>query len=393
MNIHDGGRRIPFYRHDLGQAELDMVARVLSQPILTTGAFVEEFETALADYLGAKHVLAVTSCTGAMHMSLMALGIGPGDEVITTPMTFIATATAILEAGAKPVFVDVEADTGNIDCAQVEAAITPRTRAILPVHLYGLMADMPALKRIADRHGLAVVEDAAHCLEGRRDGARPGSHATAACFSFYATKNLTCGEGGALATNDSQLYEKLKLLRLHGMTKNAYDRYREGYRHWDMTLLGWKYNMSNIEAAILLPQLQRLGRKLDERQALAARYVERLKGIPGVRIPAQAAGRDSVHAHHIFPVWIEADDRDAVVTALQRAGVEVVVNYRPVHLTDYFRRTYGHAEGDFPVAERLGAQSISLPYYPGMLLPDIDLVASRIARILTPGVVSPSNMA
>jgi dTDP-4-amino-4,6-dideoxygalactose transaminase len=399
MNIQDGGRRIPFFRHDLGRVELDMVARVLAQPILTTGAFVEEFEAALADYLQVKHVLAVTSCTGAMHMSLLALGIGPGDEVITTPMTFIATATAILEAGATPKFVDVEPDTGNIDPEQVEAAITPRTKAILPVHLYGLMVDMPALKRIADKHALAIVEDAAHCLEGRRDGARPGSHAATACFSFYATKNVTCGEGGALATNDSALYEKLKLLRLHGMTKNAYDRFREGYRHWDMSLLGWKYNMSNIEAAILLPQLQRLARKLDERQALAARYVERLNGIPGVRIPAQAAGRESVHAHHVFPVWIESKDRDAVVTALQQAGVEVVVNYRPVHLTEYFRKAYGHADGDFPVAERLGDQCISLPYYPSMPLPDVDIVAARMERIVAQcpdsevGVVSTDNMA
>ena len=392
MNVHDGGRRVPFFRHDLGQPELDMVARVLAQPILTTGAFVEEFEAALADYLGVKHVLAVTSCTGAMHMSLLALGIGPGDEVITTPMTFIATATAILEAGATPVFVDVEPETGNIEAARVEAAITPRTRAILPVHLYGLMVDMPALKRIADRHGLAIVEDAAHCIEGRRDGARPGSHAATACFSFYATKNLTCGEGGALATNDTALYEKLKLLRLHGMTKNAYDRYREGYRHWDMSLLGWKYNMSNIEAAILLPQLQRLAPKLEERQMLAARYVERLTDIPGLRVPAQAAGQDSVHAHHVFPVWVESD-RDTVVTALQQAGVEVVVNYRPVHLTRFFRGTFGHAEGDFPIAEGLGDQCISLPYYPGMLLPDVDLVASRMSRILASGVVSQSNMA
>jgi dTDP-4-amino-4,6-dideoxygalactose transaminase len=394
MNIQDDSRRVPFFRHDLGRVELDMVAKVLAQPILTTGAFVEEFETALAAYLQAKHVLAVTSCTGAMHMSLLALGIGPGDEVITTPMTFIATATAILEAGARPVFVDVEPNTGNIDVAQVEAAITPRTKAILPVHLYGLMVDMVELKRVADRHGLAIVEEAAHCLEGRRDGARPASHAATACFSFYATKNLTCGEGGALATNDTELYEKLKLLRLHGMTKNAYDRHREGYRHWDMSLLGWKYNMSNIEAAILLPQLQRLERKLDERQVLAARYVERLQGIPGVRVPAQAAGQGSVHAHHVFPIWIESNQRDAVVVALQQAGVEVVVNYRPIHLTDHFRRTFGHAEGDFRVAERLGDQCISLPYYPGMLLPDIDLVAARLARIMAhQGVVSAADIA
>src|SRR6516165_1624371 len=267
--------RVPYFRHDLGAAELDQLAEVLKGDILTTGEHVARFERKLADYLGRKHVLGTSSCTGALHLSLLALGIGPGDEVITTPMTFIATVTAILEAGAKPVFVDIDPDTGNIDANLIKAAITPRTKAIMPVHLYGLMCDMRSLRAIADRHGLKIVEDSAHCVEAKRYGVGPGELGETACFSFYATKNLTCGEGGALATDDTALYEKLKLLHLHGMTKTAYDRSREGYLHWDMIALGWKYNMSNIEAALLLPQFNRLQHKLEQRTVLARRYDER----------------------------------------------------------------------------------------------------------------------
>src|SRR6266550_6858007 len=250
--------KIEFFRHDLGEPELRAVAEVLAGPILTTGETVGRFERRFAEYLGRGHAIGVTSCTGAMHISLLALGIGPGDEVITTPLTFIATAAAIAETGAKPVFVDVERETGNLDAARVEAAITPRTKAILPVHLYGQMCDMRALRSIADRHGLAIIEDAAHCIEGERDGVRPGQLSDAACFSFYATKNLTCGEGGAMTLNDDALAERLKLLRLHGMTRMAQESAREGYRHWDMVVMGWKYNMSNVEAALLLPQFDRM---------------------------------------------------------------------------------------------------------------------------------------
>ncbi|HEX6513902.1 MAG TPA: DegT/DnrJ/EryC1/StrS family aminotransferase, partial [Chloroflexota bacterium] len=240
-----GVGKVPFFRHDLGRDELDSVAEVIQGLILTTGDTVARFEQEFASCLGRKHALGVTSCTGALHLSLLGLGVGPGDEVITTPMTFIATATSILEAGATPVFVDVEPGTGNLDAARVEVAITERTKAIMPVHLYGQMCDMRALRQIADRHKLFIVEDAAHCVEGTRDGIRPGELGDTACFSFYATKNLTCGEGGAVVTDDSELAERLRLLRLHGMTKNAFDRYREGYQHWDMVMLGWKYNMDN----------------------------------------------------------------------------------------------------------------------------------------------------
>ncbi len=374
--------RVPFYRHDLGEPELAMLREVLAQPILTTGAYTERVERRLAELLGARHALCLSSCTGALHLSLLALGIGPGDEVITTPLTFVATATAILEAGARPVFADVEPGSGNLDPGAVAAAITPRTKAIMPVHLYGLMCDMRALRRIADRHDLALIEDAAHCLEGLRDGIRPGQLAATACFSFYATKNLTCGEGGALVTDDTALYERLRLLRLHGVTKTADERHREGYTHWDMALLGWKYNMSNIEAAILLPQFERLAGKLAQRDELARRYVDLLAGLPGVRVPDQLAGERCVHAHHIFPVLIERLPRDAVLAGLLQRDIEVVINYRPVHLLQYFRQTFGHRPGEFPVAEQLGNALISLPFYPGMQLEHVDLVVARLAETL-----------
>ncbi|MBF0353642.1 MAG: DegT/DnrJ/EryC1/StrS family aminotransferase [Alphaproteobacteria bacterium] len=369
---------IPFYLHDLGDAEIEAVAQVLRTPFLTTGDTVAKFERALADLLGCKHALAVTSCTGAMHMSLLGMDIGPGDEVITTPMSFIATSCAILEAGATPVFVDVEADTGNLDAKRIEAAITSKTKAILPVHLYGLMCDMMSIREVARKHNLRIIEDAAHCVEGVRSGLRPGQAADTACFSFYATKNLTCGEGGALVTNDSDLFERLKLLRLHGATKTAADRVREGYQHWDMVSLGWKYNMSNIEAAILLPQFERLGRKLEDRQQLAALYAEKLSAIQGVQLVSSRP--NTVHAHHLYTVWIKSAKRDLVLQNLRKLGVEAVVNYRPIHLTDYFVRTFGFQPGAFPNAERIGEQTISLPFYPFMPREHVEQVAQALAE-------------
>ncbi|MBF0098450.1 MAG: DegT/DnrJ/EryC1/StrS family aminotransferase [Magnetococcales bacterium] len=373
--------KVAFFRHDLGQEEIDAVAAALRHPVLTTGETVERFERRLADYLGCRHALAVTSCTGAMHLSLLALGIGPGDEVITTPMTFIATTTAILEAGAKPVFIDVEPETGNMDVARIEAAITPRTKAILPVHLYGRMCDMVAMRAVAERHGLAIVEDAAHCLEGQDRGIRPGGASQTACFSFYATKNITCGEGGALATNDTALYQKLKLLRLHGMDRTGAERTVKGYQHWDMVLMGWKYNMSNIDAAILLPQMERVERNLQRRRQLTDRYRALLQPVAGVTVLPPVAP-ESVHAHHLFPILVQGMERDQLVQALQSQGISVMVNYRPVHLTRYFAETFGFAAGDFPIAERIGDTVLSLPLYPTMPDADVEIVAQSIAALL-----------
>lgn len=372
---------IPFYCHDLGEPELEAVRKVLAGPILTTGEVVESFERRFADYLGRRHALAVTSCTGALHLSLLALGIGPGDEVITTPLTFIASSTAILEAGARPVFVDVEVSTGNLDASRIEAAITPRTKAILPVHLYGHMCDMVAIRKIADQHGLFVIEDAAHCVEGVRDGIRPGELGHTACFSFYATKNLTCGEGGALTTDDSALAEKLRLLRLHGMTKTAADRHREGYQHWDMTVLGWKYNMDNIHAALLLPQMDRIDQNWSKRDAVARWYESLLSDCPGLRIPETLP--QVRHARHLYPVVVPSGIRDALIQGLQREGIGCVVNYRAIHLLTYFRDTFGYRVGDFPNAESIGDRVLSLPFYPAITREQVEAVGGAVKRLVS----------
>ena len=372
---------VPFFVHDLGERELAEIRDVFKGRILTTGEYVYSFESEFAEYLGRRKAVALSSCTGAIHLSLLALGIGPGDEVITTPFTFIASSTAIMEAGAKPVFVDVEPDTGNLDASRVGEAITGRTRAILPVHLYGLMCDMRALRAIADQHGLRIVEDSAHCIEGERDGVRPGELGDTACFSFFATKNLTCGEGGAIATDGEQLARDIRLLSGHGMNKTSFDRFREGYEHWDMVEFGWKYNLSNIQAAILRPQIGRLEPNLRKRAALANRYTERLGRISGVEpMGTRKAAR---HARHLFPVRAISKSRDSVLEQLKAAGVETVVNYRAIHLLSYFRKALGHAPGDFPVAERLGEQVISLPFYPNMPMEHVDRVCDLLGEIMS----------
>ncbi|MFA9562203.1 MAG: DegT/DnrJ/EryC1/StrS family aminotransferase [Nitrospirota bacterium] len=372
--------RIPFFHHDLGQAELDVVAEVLAGPILTTGETVERFEHRFAEYLGRRHALAVSSCTGALHLSLVALGIGRGDEVITTPMTFVATATAILEAGAKPVFVDVKPETGNMDVSRIEPAITAQTKAIVPVHLYGQMCDMRAIRKLADTYGLYVIEDAAHCVEGSREGVRPGDLGDTACFSFYATKSLSCGEGGALVTDNDALAGKLRLLSLHGMSKTAADRHREGYRHWDMEILGWKYNMSNIQAAFLLPQMERIEMNWKKRDALARRYESLLEGEPHITFPQTL--QSVRHARHLFPIWVNEKHRDNVISGLQAKGIGVVVNYRAIHLLTYFRKEFGFQSGEFPVAEHIGNSTISLPFYPTMPEEHVAIVVDTLKGLL-----------
>ena len=280
--------RVEFYRHSLTEDDIAAAADTLRSVFLTTGPRAALFEEAFATYLGVGHAAAVSSCTSALFLCLQALDIGPGDEVITTPMTFIATANTILHAGATPVFVDVEPDTGNIDARQVERAITSRTRAVIPVHLYGLMADVQDLNDICQRQKLTMIEDAAHATEAVRDGFRPGQLGQAACFSFYATKNLTCGEGGAIATNDPALAESVRRLRSHGMSKEAAGRYTSRYQHWDMLSLGYKANLSDIQAALLVGQLPRLEAQLARREAIAAATRPRSRSCRASASPSSA---------------------------------------------------------------------------------------------------------
>ena len=347
---------------------------------LTTGQVVYEFEDKFSHYLGCQHTIGLTSCTAALHLALLAYDIGPGDEVITTPMSFIATANAILHVGAKPVFVDVEPETGNINAELIEAAITPCTKAIMPVHLYGQMCDMKRLKAIADEHRLKVIEDCAHCIEGERDDIRPGQLSDAACFSFYATKNITSGEGGAVSTNNSDVADKLRRLRLHGMTKGAEERYGGKYQHWDMDILGWKYNMDNIQAALLLNQLERIEELMKRRQEICRRYEMALKNIDGLSFPRVLPNSKS--ARHLFTIWLDPNKRDSILWKLQENGVGVAVNFRSIHLMKYYKDTFGFEEGMFPAAERIGKSTISLPLYPKLTDHEVDFVIAKIKEAL-----------
>jgi UDP-4-amino-4-deoxy-L-arabinose-oxoglutarate aminotransferase len=371
--------RVEFYRHALTEEDIAAVAETLRSVFLTSGPRAAGFEEAFARYLGVEHTAAVSSCTSALYLCLRALNIGPGDEVITTPMTFIATANAILHAGARPVFVDVEQDTGNIDAGSVERAITSRTRAVIPVHLYGLMADVRQLHDICRRHHLMLIEDAAHSTEAVRDGLRPGHLGQAACFSFYATKNLTCGEGGAIATNDPALAESIRRLRSHGMSKEAASRYTGKYQHWDMVTLGYKANLSDINAALLAGQLPRLDRQLTRREQIASRYEEAFSRIPGVRFPIVRRGAKS--ARHLFTIWVDPSRRDEWLARLQDKGIGVAVNYRAIHLLSYYRAEMGFRRGDFPNAEAIGDQTITLPLYPAMSDDDVEKVIEAVAQV------------
>jgi len=372
--------KIEFFRHNLNQDDFDSTRKVLQSIFLTTGHVVKEFEDKLASFLSCRNVIGVTSCTAALHLTLLAWGIGEGDEVITTPMSFCATSNAILHTGATPVFVDVEEETGNIHADQIEARITEKTKAILPVHLYGQMCDMRKIRRIADRHGLAVIEDAAHCIEGSRDGVRVGEMGDAACFSFYATKNLTSGEGGAIATNDPKKAEALAMLRMHGIDKSATDRYTKKYQHWDMPLLGWKYNMDNIHASLLVHQIDRLDGYWQRRDDIWNRYEKALRGLKGGSILKTLSGVK--HARHLFTIIVAPEKRDALLWTLQDRGIGVAVNYRAIHLLKYYREQFGYREGDFPAAERIGAGTISLPLYPSLKDDELSYVIRTVIEAL-----------
>ena len=372
--------KVEFYRHNLDEEDIARLVEVCRGVFLTTGQDVKRFEEALAGYLGARHAVGVTSCTAALHLALLAVGVGPGTEVITTPMTFAATSNAVLYTGAAPVFVDVEPETGLIDCQAVERAITPRTRAIVPVHLYGQMADMRRLKALADRAGLSLIEDCAHAIESARDGVRPGALSDAACFSFYATKNITCGEGGAVVSNSAAIADRVRLLRQHGMSASASDRYSGTYRHWDLEALGWKYNMTNLQAALLVGQLARIDDLWTRREAIAARYESAFRTAAGVGFPIVAPGARS--ARHLFTIWVDPSRRDSVLDDLQARGIGVAVNYRAVHLLKYYQETLGLPRGSFPVAERIGDSTVTLPLYPKLTDEQVDYVVESVTAAL-----------
>lgn len=364
---------IPFFLHDLGDDEVAAAARVVRTPLLTTGPVTAEFESGFSDFLGVEHTVAVASCTAGLHLALEGLGIGSGDEVIVPNMTFAASALAVQHAGATPVLVDVRSDDGTIDLDAVRSAIGPRTAAIMPVHLYGQMCDMRAIAHLAGRHGLAVVEDAAHCIEGERDGVSPGDQSDAACFSFYATKNITCGEGGAVATRHGDLASALRRARTHGMTRTAADRMHEGYKPWDIVNPGWKYNLDDIRAAMLLPQIGKVWDRLRQRSVLAKVYDVAFQGSASINLPTRT-GR---HAHHLYPIWIEEETRESCMQSLTDAGIGWTVNYAPISTLSTFSEIL-RVPGDVPVSRSIGARTLSLPMYPSLSTSQAERVAQCV---------------
>lgn len=371
-------RKIEFYRHNLTATDIREVNKVLNSIFLTTGNSVKQFETDFAKYLQAKYAVGVSSCTEALFLCLKYMGIGEGDEVITTPMTFMATANAILYCGAKPVFVDVEESTGNIDANLIEKAITKKTKAIIPVHLYGQMCDMKKINIIAKKYKLGVIEDAAHCIEGERDGIRVGQLSQFACFSFYAIKTITSGEGGAITTNDSKAYEWLIKARLHGMSKNAIDRYSGHYQPIDMEFLGYKANMTNIEASMLLHQLERINRLYEQREKLAAIYDKGFSKNKNVKIiPALT---NSKHGRFLYTIQVDPAKRDEIIRQLESAGISIAVHFKPVHLLSYYKKA-GYREGDYPIAERMGMSTISIPFYPKLTRNEAEYIIKEVNRV------------
>lgn len=385
-----GGPRVreeilPFHQPLIGPEELREVADTLASGWLTTGPRTRRFEEAFRAYAASDHAVGVSSCTAALHLALLVLGIGEGDEVLTSPVTFPATANVVIHLRATPVFVDVEPDTLNLDASQIARRITPRTRAILPVHFAGHPCDMDEILRLAGRHSLAVVEDAAHAIESAYRGRKVGSIGTLTAFSFYPTKNMTTGEGGMLTTDDGTLADRARVLSLHGLSKSAWQRYVPGqFQHWEALLPGYKYNMFDVQAALGLHQLERVEGWLEVRRKYANRYDAAFADLPGIR--PLAIRPDVRHAHHLYVVLVEPErltaDRDQILSALQAEGIGVGVHFRSLHLHPYFRDRFGFRPDDFPVARWASDRVISLPLYPKMTEQDVADVIEAVRKVL-----------
>ena len=372
-------------RPAIGPDEIAEVVATLESGWLTTGPRVAAFEQAFARYVGAPHALGLNSCTAALHLSLLAAGIGAGDEVITTPLTFCATANAIIHTGATPVFADVDAITRNLDPDAVEAAITPRTRAIVVVHLGGHPADMRRFRAIADRHDLALIEDAAHAVEAQSNAGKVGTVADFSCFSFYSTKNLTTGEGGMVTTADHTADAFMRTAGLHGLSRSGWNRYaRGGSPHYEVLFAGFKYNMMDLQAALGLRQLARLESMHARRAAIASQYDRAFSGLPLSR-PAPV-GPGERHAHHLYAVAVEESrhglTRDQVQVAMSNAGIGTSIHFRALHLHRFYAERLGLERGQFPEAERLSDRLLSLPLSASLTDDEVARVTAAVADVV-----------
>jgi dTDP-4-amino-4,6-dideoxygalactose transaminase len=363
----------------ISEAEIAAVADVLRSGWLGTGPRTARFESLVGAFVGARHALALNSCTASLHVALLVAGIGVGDEVITTPLTFCATANAVVHSGAKPVFVDVDRETMNIDVAKIEAAVTPRTKAIIPVHMAGRPCDMDRITSLAKKHNLIVIEDAAHALGAYYKGRAVGSISDMTCFSFYVTKNITTGEGGMITTNNPEFADKIKTYSLHGMSRDAWKRYSDdGYKHYDVVYPGYKYNLTDMAAAIGICQMEKIIEYGKRREALWQYYNKAFQDLP-LTLPAPASEPD-VHARHIYTVLVDEAktgiSRDVFMQALHVRGVGSGVHFNPVHLYSYYQNTYGYRRGDYSNAEYIGDRTVSLPL-------SAKLTDSEVEKVIT----------
>jgi dTDP-4-amino-4,6-dideoxygalactose transaminase len=384
------GIQVPYHRPSIGPEEIGEVVSTLESGWLTTGPRTAQFEREFAEYAGAPHALGVNSCTAGLHLALAALGIGPGDEVITTPLTFCATVNVILHTGATPVLADV-GDDGNLDPASVEARIGERTKAVIPVHLAGLPCDMDALWALARRHKLRVIEDAAHaagaCYRGSPIGAgnpQTGARSDAVAFSFYATKNLTTGEGGMVTTHDAALADSMKVLCLHGISKDAWNRYTDrGKWFYEVLVAGFKYNLTDIQSAIGIHQLRKLEDFTRLRARYAAIYNRTLGDCEEFELPGDRA--DSRHAWHLYGLRLNLNKlecgRDEFISELRERGIGTSVHFIPIPLHPFFARFADRPENFCPRALALYPRLVSLPLYPAMAEAEVEYVAEMTREV------------
>ncbi len=381
------GCAVEFAQSSLEPAEIGEVVAALESGWLSTGPRVQRFEREFAAYVGARHAVAVNSCTAALHLSLVVSGIGPGDEVVTTPLAPCATANMVVHVGATPRFADVDPVTWNLSSPAAALAATARTKAFVPVHYGGRPVDVRAFRALASAQGAVLIEDAAHCVEGWAAGLKIGSTADLTCFSFHATRNLTTGEGGMLTTNDEQWATDARIASRHGVSQPAWDRAEgAGAPPDDVVMPGFKYNMPDLQAAIGLHQLARLEDRWHRRVEIAARYDEAFRDLPLTRPPA-APERDR-HARHLYTVLVEPSTgwtRDDLVAALGEDGIATRVPPRPVHLHSYYAHRFGLRRGMFPIAERVAEGALSIPLSAAMSDQDVATVIGAVRRRVTGG--------
>ena len=377
-------QRLIFGEPVIGEAEIASVTDCLRSKWIGLGARVERFEQAFARYKGAPYALGVSSGTAAIHLALLALGIGPGDEVLAPAMTFCSTIHSIVHTGAKPVLVDCSRSTFNIDPEQIEERITSRTRAILVVHMCGRCCEMDSILDTARRHDLRVIEDCAHAIEATYHGRPAGLMGDVGCFSFYPTKNIATSDGGMVITRDRQTYERVKVLSLHGMTADAWSRFVGDPTGYEVIAAGYKYNMTDLAASLALPQLATIEERWRQREQVWQAYGECLEDL-GLQLPHLDSG-DSRHAFHLFTPLLNLEevcvDRQTIIAALDAENIGVGIHYVPVHQHPYYRQQFGFVDSDFPNASFVGKRTISLPLSAATSRQDVTDVATALARIL-----------